>query len=431
MREFDDLPRWSRCSAWDKQTTSAPRGGGPGAAAATLRVSTTGGSRPAPRRAARTRPTSGPAASRGHGRMLARTLATARCGCQRVRAADGVAAMPWIASGAAPERPRLRLFRPWLEEIVELKREEAELVGHDGEPYDALLDEYEPGMTRRPAGAAARASCATSSDRLLGEIRDPSRGRRRPFAGRLPADASGTSPCGCCRDIGFDLEAGRQDMLGPPVHRRRSPSRDVRLTTRFDDGRPGPRGLRHDARGRPRAVRAGLRTRRYEGTPIGQAASLGMHESQSRLWRTGSGRSRAFWEHCYPRDPGASQALGRTSTPTTSAAQVNRVQPTLIRVEADEVTYNLHILLRFELELALIASEVEVADLPGGLERGVRALPRRRARRTTARACCRTSTGRAARSATSRPTRSATVRGHAVGASGARPARHRRRDRRG
>ena len=102
------------------------------------------------------------------------------------------------------------------------------------------------------------------------------------------------------------------------------------------------------------------------GTPLGAACSLGIHESQSRLWENQVGRGRPFWEHFFPRlQADVPRRRWPTSPSTTSISAINDVRPSLIRVEADEATYNLHIVLRFELELALLSGDLPVADLPG------------------------------------------------------------------
>src|SRR5690349_20156431 len=219
-------------------------------------------------------------------------------------------------------------FLPALEEIIALKREEAELVGYEREAYDALLDEFEPGMT------AARlepllGELRDETHRLLGEIAAAEPLAPAPFEGRVfPADAQWAFTIEVLRDLGFDLDAGRQDVSAHPFSSAAA-LRDVRLTTRIDE-----------------------------------APSHGIHESQSRLWENIVGRSRAFWERYTP--------LMRESFPEAMAGtdvadvyrHVNRVAPSLIRVEADEVTYNLHIAVRFRMELAMMRGELSAADLP-------------------------------------------------------------------
>ena len=145
-----------------------------------------------------------------------------------------------------------------------------------------------------------------------------------------------------------------------------------------------------------------------ERTPLAAGCSSGLHESQSRLWENVIGRSLPFCRWLHPQLVATfPDALGHMSAEEFHAA-VNCVQPSYIRVDADEVTYGMHIILRFELEQELIAGTLSTADLPDGVERAVRGVPRDPGARTTGSACCRTCTGRRASSATSRPISSAT-----------------------
>ena len=253
-------------------------------------------------------------------------------------------------------------FLPALEEILELKREEAELVGYEGEAYDALLDEFEPGMT------AARlepllGELRDETHRLLGEIAAAEPLAPAPFEGRVfPADAQWAFTIEVLRDLGFDLDAGRQDVSAHPFSSSAA-LRDVRLTTRIDELDPfsGLFATIHECG-------HGLYEQgfdpAYEDTPVAEAPSHGIHESQSRLWENIVGRSRAFWERYTP--------LMREAFPEAMAGtdvadvyrHVNRVAPSLIRVEADEATYNMHIALRFEIEQQLITRDLKVKDLP-------------------------------------------------------------------
>jgi carboxypeptidase Taq len=163
--------------------------------------------------------------------------------------------------------------------------------------------------------------------------------------------------------MGFDLEAGRLDVSAHPFCSGTCP-RDVRLTTRFQerDMRSALFGSMHEAG--HGLYEQGLDTA-HEWTPMGSAVSLGIHESQSRLWENLVGRSRAFWAHWFPKlketFPEALSDVG----PDAFHFAINEVRPSLIRVEADEVTYNLHILLRFELEQELLSGAVSVSALPG------------------------------------------------------------------
>ena len=253
-------------------------------------------------------------------------------------------------------------FQPLLERMIELKREQAEAVGYDDMPYDALLDDYEPGATTAevaPVLAALRAAlvpiveqiaAADTSSRGLPERSYPI-GLQAAF-GRRAAEA-----------IGFDFNAGRLDVTAHPFCSGNGPG-DTRITTRYDEHEPlgGLFCTMHEAG--HGIYEQGLPSDEH-GLPTGEAVSLGIHESQSRLWENFVGRSRAFWEHFFPDAQATfSPALNDVSLDAFYTA-MNVVQPSLIRTDADEVTYNLHILIRFELEQALLEDKLPVADLPG------------------------------------------------------------------
>jgi carboxypeptidase Taq len=161
--------------------------------------------------------------------------------------------------------------------------------------------------------------------------------------------------------IGFDFNAGRIDTTTHPFCTTLGPS-DVRLTTRYNEKNFTQSffGVLHEAG--HGLYEQGLPEEHF-GSPLGSAASLGIHESQSRLWENHIGRSPAFWEHWFPTVCRHFPALGKFS-PEQIAAAVNRVSPSFIRVEADQVTYDLHIILRFEIELKLIEKQISVADVP-------------------------------------------------------------------
>jgi carboxypeptidase Taq len=165
------------------------------------------------------------------------------------------------------------------------------------------------------------------------------------------------------RGMGFDFTAGRLDVSDHPFCATVGP-RDVRLTTRYreDDFGDAFFSILHEAG--HGLYEQGL-PEEWFGLPLGSATSLGMHESQSRMWENQVGRSRGFWEGLFPAAQRAfPDALGDADW-HTFYRDVNRVAPSLIRVDADEVTYNLHIFIRFELERALLEDDLQPADLPG------------------------------------------------------------------
>jgi carboxypeptidase Taq len=255
------------------------------------------------------------------------------------------------------------LFRPHLETLIRLKREQADALGHGGERYDALLEGYEPGMrTARLAPLFQRLR-----ERLVPLVRaiaDSGHVPRAPFAGRsFHVDRQWEFTLRLLRDLGFDLDAGRQDRSSHPFTGGAGHAFDVRLTTRLSAENPfsGFMSTIHECG-------HGLFEQGFDPehgrTHLAQAPSLGLHESQSRFWENLIGRSREFWRHylpvlreLFPRE------LADTSLEELYA-WLNRVEPSLLRVEADEVTYNLHVLLRFDLELSILRGDLAANDLP-------------------------------------------------------------------
>ncbi len=271
----------------------------------------------------------------------------------------------------AREARRYALFQPHLAEVVRLSREKAEALGAAGAPpYDALLDAYEPGATTAqlaPLFHALRQALVP----LLAAIAEKPPARTACLRGVWPFQEQWSFGLKVAQDFGYDLTRGRQDASAHPFTTSFSPG-DVRITTRVDEAffPTAFFGTLHET---GHALYEQGFAPELRRTPLAEASSLGMHESQSRLWENLIGRSRPFWEHYFPhlqRQFGA--ALGGVSAEAWYEA-VNAVAPSLIRVEADEVTYNLHVCLRFELEAALVSGELPPADLPGAWNEKMRA----------------------------------------------------------
>ena len=263
----------------------------------------------------------------------------------------------------ARRKSEFGLFRPWLEKVVALKRQQAEALGYTTVPYDPLLDGYEPGET------ASRLTVlfADLQKELVPLVRAITESSRRLDTTCLhreyPIAQQEAFGKAVAAGIGFDFQAGRLDLTTHPFCSGIGPG-DTRLTTRYDPNDFGDAffSIMHESG--HALYDQGLGSKHY-GTPMGTAVSLGIHESQSRLWENFVGRSRAFWDAYFPQAQEAfPQALGDTSLDTFYFA-INEVQPSFIRVEADEATYNLHIVLRFELEQALIQGDLSAGDVPG------------------------------------------------------------------
>lgn len=265
----------------------------------------------------------------------------------------------------AREKNDFALFAPWLEKMFALSRQKADCYGVPvgGERYDALLDEYEPGMTAKQIEAIftpLRTRLTELVQRVAKVGRHPDVSMlRRP----VPADKQHAFGLMVLKAMKFDLEAGRLDVTTHPFCSGLAPG-DTRLTTRYRDEAftDALYGTMHEmGHG---LYEQGLPKDRHYGEPLGDAISLGIHESQSRMWENFVGRSKPFWKWALPR---ARKALGGSLAKATVDqlhAAVNTATPSLIRVESDEATYNLHIMLRFEIEQALTSGELNVKDVP-------------------------------------------------------------------
>lgn len=254
-------------------------------------------------------------------------------------------------------------LEPHLEQMFSLKREQAACQRPELDPYDALMDDYEPG-SRWPAVQQRfdqlRAAIVPLVQACAEAALKPSDNVLR---GSFPLPVQQAFVRTVAERIGFDFERGRLDTTVHPFCSTLGPH-DCRLTTRWDEHflPTAFYSVLHEAG--HGLYEQGLQVGWF-GLPPGEAASLGVHESQSRLWENLVGRSAGFWQWCFPLAREAFPEAFATATPDDVAAAVRTVQPSFIRVEADEVTYNLHVMLRFDLERAVIAGDLAVADLPG------------------------------------------------------------------
>jgi carboxypeptidase Taq len=277
----------------------------------------------------------------------------------RAAKAGAVGHSVWLRARALDD---WNLFAPHLRVNVELNRRIAEAIGYAAHPYDALLERSEPEMTVTVLKRVfdELKSAAVPLLRRIAERDDAV--DAAPLHGLFDADRQLAYAAEVARRIGYDLKRGRQDLAAHPFCVAFGPG-DVRITTRVD-GTYLPMCLFatiHEAGHGLYNHGIGVTLDR---TPAWGGASPGVHESQSRLWENLVGRSLPFWRHFFPSlQRTFPKALGGVEVEAFHRA-VNRVAPTLIRVEADEVTYNLHILMRFEMELALLEGSLSVDDVP-------------------------------------------------------------------
>ena len=265
----------------------------------------------------------------------------------------------WIEARKADDFSK---FAPNLKTIFELKREQADAIGFEDQAYDALLDEYEPGA-KTAAVAKALNELKDELVPLVAKIADSGKKPDIEILHRnFPVAAQERFCKMASNKIGFDYQRGRLDVTHHPFCTELGPD-DVRITTRYDESffNSAFFGTLHEAG--HGIYEQGLRTA-YYGLAPGQYCSLGIHESQSRLWENLVGRCNAFWNHFYADAQSEfPQALGDVPQEQFYAA-INDVRPSLIRVEADELTYNLHIIIRFQLEQDLINGVLNTDDLP-------------------------------------------------------------------
>ncbi|MCI0650698.1 MAG: carboxypeptidase M32 [Planctomycetes bacterium] len=280
---------------------------------------------------------------------------------EEIARTSSLALQAWKEARAKSE---YRIFRPFLEKMFALRRREAEAIGGAADLYDVLLDEYEPGCRGRDIETYA-AFVKPVLVSLLGEIEPrAARAKKNGFlTGHFEQEIQERFARRVITDLGFDFDRGRVDISTHPFCSGIGPPGDVRLTTRYSESEftVSLFGLIHEAG-------HGLYEQGLDGdwceTPLGHAVSMGIHESQSRLWENIVGRGRAFWTYYLPvLEESYPEKLAGVGLDSFLRA-INGVRASLIRVEADEVTYNLHILLRFELERALLSGTLPVADLP-------------------------------------------------------------------
>lgn len=265
----------------------------------------------------------------------------------------------WVAARSTND---FKTFQPHLESLVDLLKQRADYIGYEGSPYNALLDEYERGMTAE----AIKPIFADLAQRQSALVEKIMHSPNQPDVAWLDQSWDEQKQWDftleVLRDIGYDLEAGRQDKSLHPFSTNFDMN-DVRVTTRVHE-----RELFSALTG---SIHEGGHALYEQGflpsdqrTILGQSVSLGIHESQSRMWENMIGRSLPFWQHYESsiKSYYGSQLEGIGAQELYRA--INEVRPSLIRVEADECTYNLHVILRFEIELALIEGDLKVSEIP-------------------------------------------------------------------
>ena len=253
-----------------------------------------------------------------------------------------------------------KAFAPYLEKMIDLKKREAEYYGYEDKPYDALLDGFEPGMgTARIAELFG--GLKTSLVDLVKRIAAAKPIDDAPLQQKFDTDKQWEFGMKIAETIGLDLKRARQDRSAHPFTIGIHPD-DVRITTRLNE-KALLSGLFSTIHESGHAMYEQGLPKEHFGTPLCAAASYGIHESQSRLWENMVGRSREFWEYALPLLKTHFPQLKKTGLEDWYR-MVNIVKASPIRVEADEVTYSLHIMLRFDIESKIINEGLKVGELP-------------------------------------------------------------------
>lgn len=252
-------------------------------------------------------------------------------------------------------------FAPHLEKLVALSKQAANYYGYKDHPYDALIDQFEPGGTAKMFTKLFDEVKAANIP-LLNKILHSSVKANRSILNRdYPADLQKKFGEQVMTQVGFNTKAGRLDVS---VHPFCSGGKgDIRITTRYNEQAPQQAlfGVIHET---GHALYEQEVSGDYLFTPLGEALSMGMHESQSRMWENFIGRGKPFWKHFYAKWQAIFPQQTRGVSMEDFLLAINHVERSFVRVEADEMTYDLHIILRFEIERDLIGGQVSVNDLP-------------------------------------------------------------------
>ncbi|HET6991679.1 MAG TPA: carboxypeptidase M32 [Bacteroidia bacterium] len=261
----------------------------------------------------------------------------------------------------AKSKSDFNIFAPKLKKLVELKRKECEMLGYKEKAYDALLDLHEPGLTTKDVEELFTevrkalvpfvkniAEKPLHSNALL--HKSYNKGQQWDFSVHV------------LREMGFDFNHGRQDISVHPFTINFG-AQDVRVTTRIDEFNLSDcvTGTIHE--GGHALYEQGLPDSEY-GLPSGEAVSLGIHESQSRLWENNVGRSSVFWKGQFTELKKYFPEQLKNSSAEEIFSAINVVQPSLIRINADELTYHFHVMIRFEVEKELFENKIQVEDIP-------------------------------------------------------------------
>jgi carboxypeptidase Taq len=264
----------------------------------------------------------------------------------------------WIE---ARKKNDFTVFQQPLDELIQLKKQEADILGYEHHPYNALMNDYDKGLT------------VSIVDKLFADIRPKlqellSAIQRKPQLNddilhqHFEKNAQWEFGIELLKRMNFNFEAGRQDISEHPFTTNFN-NKDVRVTTRIDEQNLANMTWSCIHEGGHALYEQGLPTEQY-GLPLGEACSLSIHESQSRFWENCVGRGLAFWQHNLPLAQQLFENQLGNITPEGFYKVINKVEPSLIRTEADELTYHFHIMIRYEIEKMLIDGSIQTKDVP-------------------------------------------------------------------
>jgi carboxypeptidase Taq len=251
-------------------------------------------------------------------------------------------------------------FAPTLEKIMDMARQMADYLGYSDHPYDALLGQFERGMSTKQVGEIFE-SHRPALVELISNISKKPQVNDEPLHRHFTIEQQRAFGIEVVKQLGFDMQRGIQAISVHPFCTNFGVN-DVRITTRFEENflNPALFGMMHEA---GHAMYEQGVAQHLDGTALAGGTSLGVHESQSRMWENIIGRSKGFWKWALPQLKQTFPHLNDVDADTFYKA-INKVQRSFIRVEADEATYNLHIILRFEIEKDLLTGKLAVKDLP-------------------------------------------------------------------
>ena len=261
----------------------------------------------------------------------------------------------------AREKNDFTLFRDSLEEIIKLRKEESELLGYSNHPYDALLDKYEPDLTTKDVDLIFE----DVKDHLvpfISKITNKNHIDDSFFYQHFDKQKQWDFGIDLLKQMGYDFDSGRQDISVHPFSTHFSPQ-DARVTTRIDENNLSDMIWSCIHEGGHALYEQGILSENY-GTPLGNSISLGIHESQSRLWENHVGRSLPYWKNNYSLLQSLFPEKLKNIDYKMFYKACNNVKSSLIRTNADELTYHLHVLIRYEIEKGLIEGSIQVDELP-------------------------------------------------------------------